>query len=148
MRLVLDAVRDILLFIEQNQEAEYDYNGVFDIKPLSAKYIIEELGDGKYYTKEEVGYAINLLFNEGIISGNPCTGKNNRIINLRITGISFKGHKLLDNIRSNTVWDKVKERAASLGVKGLDGLCEISKNTIEKIIEDSEIIPNLLRELR
>lgn len=147
MRFVPDAVRDILLYIEQNQKAKYDHKGVFEVIPMSPKYILDELGESSRFTREEGEYAIRLLYEKRILLGSHTTGKNARITTLTITGISFDGHQLLDSIRNNTVWNKVKEEARKYGIKGLKELYQISKTVIGKLLENPEIYTNILNEL-
>lgn len=75
MRFVPDAVRDILLYIEQNQKAKYDHKGVFEVIPMSPKYILDELGESSRFTREEGEYAIRLLYEKRILLGSHTTGK-------------------------------------------------------------------------
>lgn len=148
MRLVPDVVRDILLYIEQNQKSQYDNKGVFEVISISPKHILDELGETTRYTREEGEYAIRLLYNEKIILGNATTGKNNRILTLSITGISFEGHQFLDHIRDNTIWNKVKQEARKHGIYAIKDICQISKTIIGKMIENPEMFSEILNELR
>lgn len=148
MRLVPDAIRDILLYIEQNQESQYDHNGVFETVSMSPKKILDGLGETPRYTRNEGDYAIRLLYEKGILIGKPCTGKNKRITILSITGISFDGHQFLDSIRNDTVWNKVKEKAQKYGIIGFKELYQISKTIIGKMIENPEMFSEILNELK
>ena len=148
MRLVADAVRDVMLYVEQNQNAQYDHTGVFELKSLSPKHILDDLGETNRYTREEAEYALRLLYAEKFLLGKHSTGKNGRITTLTITGISYEGHQFLDSIRNNTVWNKVKNQTCKLGITGIKELYHICKTVIGKMIEDPELFSNILSELK
>lgn len=148
MRLVPDAIRDILLYIEQNQTAQYDCTGIFEVKPMSSKFILDELRTSRHYTREEAEYSLRVLYNENILYGKHSIGKNNRIINLTIEGITYNGHQFLDSIRNDTIWNKVKEKAWKFGVLGFKGLYEICSEVIKQAKDNPELFSNILDSLK
>lgn len=148
MRLVPDAIRDILLYIEQNQTAQYDCTGIFEVKPMSSKFILDELRTSRHYTREEAEYSLRVLYNENILYGKHSIGKNNRIINLTIEGITYNGHQFLDSIRNDTIWNKVKEKACKFGVLGFKGLYEICSEVIKQTKDNPELFSSILDSLK
>ena len=88
MKLVPDAVRDIMLYLEENLTLE-----VVDNKPeyssISYLKLADELVPSKHYSKEEVVYAIQQLCQCDMIKAHITTGKSRRYITCDIYDISW-----------------------------------------------------------
>lgn len=115
MRLVPDAVRDVLLYVEQNQKSEFTVNNAFEKTSLSANSIIDNLTPSKFYSKEEVMTAILTMRDAQILECKSRTGKNGRNIGCDIIGISWNGYQFLETVRPETVWDKTKSVISKVG---------------------------------
>jgi hypothetical protein len=107
----MDLVRELMLQIEDDQQL----NGV-RVKELSV--------DGR--DQEEVTYVMTLLVNSGFATGN--TGMENVLV----SGLTWEGHELLDNIRDSEIWKKTKARAAGLASISISVLAELAKAEIKK----------------
>lgn len=121
MKLNLDCVRKILFYIEKG--ADYNTDGGF---PIHNEIRFGELVEDEYfkkYSKSEVLYALEILLREHFIecSDGPTFYAGN-IKNATIIGLSYSGHDLLDNIRNDTVWTVVKEKALTAGGFSLKSL--------------------------
>ncbi|WP_369833435.1 DUF2513 domain-containing protein [Companilactobacillus pabuli] len=101
MELNHDCVRDTLLAIEKYVQVEKVYE-------ISNLYGTPELSK---YEFPEVWYVLLTLFDAGFITTykneRPRTFLNHRTVS-NITGITFKGHEYLDNIRDPKVWKETK----------------------------------------
>lgn len=115
MRFSNEAMRDILMFIEEDQEYYDDKCG----DKLMDKYTIPLITNNEYffplfekhkYSKDELTYTIGKM-----IEGNLLTYIGSRESFLQITGISFYGIQLLDSIRPQSTWEKVKDVANKVG---------------------------------
>jgi hypothetical protein len=84
--------------------------------------------------EQEVAYNMRLLSEAGyiearILSSSSGDGKINAALALRLTNA---GHDLLDTIRNESVWNKVKEKFTS---NGLDMTFDLVVSVGKKIIE-------------
>ena len=99
MRLNLDCIRDILLFIEENTD--------FENTDVDASDLVEALNK---YDKNTLFYHINKMHSAKLFDSiDYCENEL-----LYISSLSWTGHAYLDNIRDNTVWDKTKAAIGKL----------------------------------
>lgn len=96
MKLNQDCVRDVLIYLEENLSYDDRMNAA-DIN----------LPD---YTMEEILYTIDLLNEAEYIKTIPLKALNSFFI----TSLTMSGHELLDNIRDDTVWKKIKHKIESV----------------------------------
>lgn len=114
MKFSNEAMRDVLLFIEENQKY-YRYE---EQKRLTTYNIDMIIGDtyfrklfSKYkYSEDELRYTIGKLIDGGILKI-----KGSLDTFYQITEISFKGIQLLEVIRPENVWEKTKSIAGKFG---------------------------------
>jgi hypothetical protein len=78
--------------------------------------------------QEEVTYVLTLLVNSGFATGNKGADS------VLISGLTWDGHELLNNIRDTEIWKKTKARVAGLASVSLSILVEIAKEEIKKHI--------------
>lgn len=113
-----EIIREILLRLESTNTPNANVNAnSFDESP-----------------EQEVAYNMRLLSEAGyiearIMSSSSGDGKINAALALRLTNA---GHDLLDTIRNESVWNKVKEKFTS---NGLDMTFDLVVNVGKKIIE-------------
>lgn len=50
---------------------------------------------------------------------------------VRLKGLSFSGHKLLEAMRNDTLWSKIKSNASTVGVEGLKQIPAIALELIK-----------------
>lgn len=122
MKLNPDCIRDILLTIEAN--TDYLSCWDFDSSCITKKPL-------KRYTFEEVIYHISQCNKSGLIDGcqiymGGAAGS--------VQDLSPAGHQFLANIRSDNVWNGVKEIAGKVGSVSLDAIIQIASNVITEII--------------
>ena len=103
MKLNLDCVRDIMLAVE-----EAPLNQIITLKYLSEK--TKHNADDVYYSCMKLSETGYLKIKTVIFSGHA----QPQIAD--INELTYRGHNSLDSIRSNSVWDKVKETIKARGL--------------------------------
>lgn len=145
MRLNHDYVRSILLFIEQ--ETSYKGNTQIPVFHNEIRHtVILKSKDFEDYDQQELAYALELLIKEGFIECSRQPHFNNGNLNLaNIIGLTWKGHELLDNIRDNTIWTAVKQKASKIGGFSLTILASTAKDVANALMSDSNAIQNFMQ---
>jgi hypothetical protein len=86
------------------------------------------------YPEQEIAYNMRLLSEKGYIEAqikSSSTG-DGRINKAQASRLTNAGHDLLDTMRNETVWNKVKEKFTS---NGIDMTFDLVANIGKKIIE-------------
>ena len=109
----MELVRDILLTIEQDPMCNGQHLSTLDIP------------DRPY---EEVFYHVGLMVKSGLVEGNL----NINSVMPMVSGLTWNGHELLDNIRDDGIWAKTKERAKALPSVALTILVQIATSEVKK----------------
>ncbi|EAF6236000.1 DUF2513 domain-containing protein [Listeria monocytogenes] len=124
MKLNHDLIRDVLLFSEDlsfNKSATGD--DIFKSKRLSK------------YSIDEIIYAITRIGDNDaqLIKGNVlfASGKPYRTV---ISGLTFNGHKYLDNIRDPKVWSETKKISSKVTGISIDIMSQIASQVILKML--------------
>ena len=99
MKLNYDCIRDILLTIEEipNRKDELILANFKSYKKLSK------------YNEDEIQYNALKLLQEEYVTGLKISGNNTTTV-LRLTDLTWSGHELLNDIRSETVFNQTKEK--------------------------------------
>lgn len=107
MRLNPDCIRDILLTLDKKLIP--NENGA--VAPL-AKNDILEIDSLSKYSQNEILYTISHLFDDGILK----KGKTYISDSFSpVADITSKGYELIDEISSNSKWNKIKDALKSVG---------------------------------
>lgn len=146
MRLVNEAIRDIMLYLEQNQNHTSN-NSIFEQSTLSYSVLAKALTPSKNYSHDEVMYAVIQLYQGGYIDAKIQRGKPGHITGCTIYDITPAGHELINNIRPHKIWQKVKEQAEKEGILSLTNLVKLCSKTTELIAENSEIAQTVLNDI-
>ena len=99
MKLNYDCIRDILLTIEEipNRKGELNLENFKSYKKLSK------------YNEDEIQYNALKLLQEEYVTGLKISDNNTTTI-LFLTDLTWSGHALLNDIRSETVFNQTKEK--------------------------------------
>ncbi|GGH17417.1 DUF2513 domain-containing protein [Paenibacillus segetis] len=124
MKLNHDCFREMLLTIESELKVD-------------ACVLLTELhkhDDLEKYEYDEVLYCSIKLREAGFIEtvGTDLVGVVGRIPKIR--GLTYAGHLFLDNIRDNSRWNKVKQKAISSGMVALNILASLAESYAKKAI--------------
>lgn len=122
MKLNLDCVRNILLIVEE--------------KPFNVVYTINNLTEKMEYTEIDIKYCCHQLYQAGYLDimeqNTPHTLSMPNI--LYIYDLTFQGHEFLNNIKSNTIWNKTKAKSKELGISSLKWIGEFAQQLAIAII--------------
>lgn len=124
MKLNYDCIRDILLTIEEilNRKDELILANFKSYKKLSK------------YNEDEIQYNALKLLQEEYVTGLKISGNNTTIV-LRLTDLTWSGHELLNDIRSETVFNQTKEKIIkSVGSASLTVFQQLASTIVLKTL--------------
>lgn len=126
MKLNIDCVRDVMLAVEN---AEYG-----ERKNISALY--EEL-EGKY-TEEEIEYTCLKLNEGGKIEANLVSRMGGAPVGVKsVNDLTYDGHQFIDNIRKDSTWNIVKNKALKVGSFSIKAIASIAEKVVTDLIINS-----------
>ena len=113
MRLDIDVLRDVLLYLESELKVEH-IDG--SIKSNSVDPFEIKSGDRfRKHSEETVLYAIRMLSDAGLINRCVSVGGDGFWGFSCIHDITFAGHEFLECVRDSGTWGKTKEIASKAG---------------------------------
>lgn len=138
MKLNLDCIRDILLIVEEEQTiqkinnpllADEGFSDTWLIKQISSDWLIkhEKL---KEYDTEDILYSIKQMDESGFLEISDI--KPGGYFSYLIEDISPKGHEFISNLKSLTVWNKVKSTIKSVSGASLSIVSKVAAETVLK----------------
>ena len=137
MKLNFDYVRDILLCVEKHSEYEDPYNFTHKVIRVFDMVAFDEF---KGYNDQELINAFDVLIREDfILLAKPAKYHKGDLMDADIIGLTMKGYDLLNEIRNETVWNEVKERAANPDGTSLRILAKASEQIAAKAMNLSDI---------
>lgn len=119
MRLNPDCIRDILLFIESTTNSK--------IRSVGFVSILENLSQ---YDEDTIHYHLYQIENSKLILDVVHADNKPSII----SDLSPKGHEFLENIRSDSNWNKTKEIASNIGSFSINNLSQIAIGVVTQLI--------------
>lgn len=113
MKLDYDLIKQIL------ERIETDTDGVSRHTILKSEYE----GDEEQWTEfKALAYHYKILINNGFVDGEvlEIVIQGHRVpTNIDFFALTLDGHKLLDSMRNETLWNKVNDKLQGVGVEGL-----------------------------
>lgn len=80
--------------------------------------------------EEVVDYHMNLLIEAGLVEGR-CVVTRSQVRSCRIERMSWNGHELLDTMRNQSMWNRIKESAMDKGISlSFEVIMSLAKNLI------------------
>ena len=119
MRLNPDCIRDILLFIESTTNSK--------IRSVGFVSILENLSQ---YDEDTIHYHLYQIKNSELILNLHVSGGKPFLIG----DLSTKCHEFLENIRSDSNWNKTKEIAGNIGSFSINNLSQIAIGVVTQLI--------------
>lgn len=120
MRLNHNCVRDFLIFIEENLR----YGYYFEVN----KKVINN------HDQEDIVYAADKLFEAGFINANRQGCGTNDLPTIHIYSITWEGHKFLDNIRDEKIWEETSDIVSSFSSVSLGIIGNVAAQIITTLI--------------
>ncbi len=128
MKLNIDCVRQLLLYIEENQILdESNMPKEIDVFKLF------NLVDFSEFSKEEIIYTASKLFEANFINLSTYYSDNMLSI-MYIEDITYEGHEFLETIRDTHIWKDTKEKANTVGSFALPIIQNIATQIISNKI--------------
>lgn len=122
MKLNLDCMRSILLEAEQ--------------QPFGQELLFTDLTlKLSKYSEDELAYTCIKLKEAGFITAVIIQADNFSAVQF-IDDITYEGHQFLANIRSDTIWNDVKEVSKKVGSNSLQAISQIATAVITAIINN------------
>lgn len=129
MKLNPDCMRDVLIEMEK---AEYE-------EPLYLQRFYDALPK---YSEDVINYSIVKLEEAGFIKATVKSRIGYDYSILRIDDITYSGHQFLADIRSESIWNNVKEVSAKVGSNSLQAISQIATSIITTIIKQQLGLPS------
>ena len=139
MKLNLDCVRAVMMYIEENQVYHIeDFSQKRELKKVSFYAIKTDEKLSQKFNEDDLEYTVVQLFlNEYVVGYH--TPKNEPYVEIaEIDYITPLGHEFLDNVRNDTVWNGVKKKIASVGTASLKAVSKIAGTLLMKFIENPD----------
>lgn len=120
MYLNPDCMRDILLLMEST--------------PFRQKVPVETLYDNLSYSQDEITYACIKMIEADFISA-IWNEFDYKIAIYFISDIRYSGHQFLADIRSDNIWNNVKEISKKIGSNSVSSISQIASGVVTAIIK-------------
>lgn len=120
MKLNYDCVREVLLYIEENLE----YGKIIDSDDIELKS----------FEYADIQYTIALLSESGYIKAIKIQTLSSLVPTFHISSMTMQGHELLDNIRDNTVWKKIKKKISGFASVSLPIINSVGSTIIKELL--------------
>lgn len=122
MKLNPDCMRSILLEAEK--------------QPFGQELLFTDLTHKlSKYSEDELAYTCIKLEEAGFITAVIIHADNFSIVQF-IDDITYEGHQFLANIRSDTIWNDIKEVSKKVGSNSLQAISQIATAVITAIINN------------
>lgn len=124
MRLNTDCVRDCLITCEDvPMESRPSLSMFFDQSRL------------QQYSQEDIVYSMKQLYEAGFIDVKPINSLGGPSFDAIFLDITWNGHQFLNDIRSDTIWQKTKETVKStLGTTSLQVMGTLASSFAAKAL--------------
>ncbi len=125
MKRDMELVREILLFLEDDNREYYDDNdGTHDLIHIEG------------YTKREIEYHLVIMKDGELLKGELPRG-DNKIITHKGVRLDWNSHDFIETFRSDTIWNKSKEHLKEKGFQianmPMDVLIGLGKSYIDNL---------------
>lgn len=125
MKFNPDCMRDILFYLEENLAFSDD---------LEPKYVsIQGLSENLPYTIQEIANMILIMDDAGFISASKFVS-NNKIQELIVNRITYDGYQIIESIRPQTVWKKVKSVGHNVGSFSISVISQIASGVLTPMV--------------
>ncbi len=91
-----------------------------------------EISHDSNQIEKKRAYHFRILIQEWFVDGEvkDVGAKNNPVEWIIFKGLTLQGHKLLDAMGKDNIWEKIKDKATSLGVEGLKQIPSLAINLL------------------
>ena len=148
MRLDMDCIRAILLFVEENTDLS---RFVVFVNNVHAKEVAAALGEDPEqmpvkqadflrksgFDNHTLIYHLSYCIQAGLLeSSDPPRAQT-----ICVTDLTPKGHELLSRIRNDTIWGKIKEAVGKGGVHSAEALLQVGTIVLSEWVKSRLPLP-------
>lgn len=117
-----DIVRAVLLAVEARKSGDSDVTS----------------DDIKGVTSDVAAYNMWLLYKEGLAQGGGRDPDGMGEPHVFLTSLTWSGHELLDSMRTDTIWNRIKDTARQKGIElTVDAIKMLAKYVYEQVISSA-----------
>ncbi len=131
MKLNYECVRDVLLYLEDQDYYTASIAHIVDYKPVDIRQIAEALSS---YSLQDIYYTLSNLAQAGYIdedTDGPLCG----VSYYKVKRITFKGHEFLAHIKDDGRWSAVKKVLGAVKDYSLATIGAIAQGAASALIE-------------
>lgn len=133
MKMDIDCMRAVLLAIEKMPNLSVTGKGSAYFGDIELRELYAAIPD---FSKEDIAYSVILLFDGDYIDGDVQYGDDELTVCL-ITRMTLAGHELLEDLRDEKRWQKVKSIASSVRNYSLSALSSIAEGVTNAAIQQA-----------
>lgn len=133
MKMNLDCLRAVLLAIENKPNLYVTERGDACFKEIELRELYSAVID---FSKEDIAYSVYLLIDGGYIDASPRYG-NNELKVCPITRMTLAGHELLEDLRDEKRWQRVKSIASAVRNYSLSAISSIAEGMTSAAIQQA-----------
>jgi hypothetical protein len=130
MELNVDCMRDILIYLSQNLTGERDRNYV-TFNQIDLLKISNDMSDK--YDAVTIWYSTKMLDECNYIVCDTRTVTHGQLAYFYVTGMTYQGHKFLESILPQPIWEKTKSIISKVGSHSLSFV----EDTAQKVAIES-----------
>jgi hypothetical protein len=137
MRLDIDVLREVMLYLEKSLAIEITDNSVKSVGEINPLELSKVLGQ-KFENKPKMTlYAVRMLSDAGLINKCVTVGADGEWEFEMIYDITFAGHEFLECVRNSTAWGKTKEIVRKTGCQAVAFLERAASDVVNEQISNS-----------
>ncbi|MBR6400561.1 MAG: DUF2513 domain-containing protein [Firmicutes bacterium] len=134
MRINYNCLRDVMLAVEAHEYIDNEMNltelwhsDLLDIPAL------------RYYEPKEITYAAIIAIEAGLIAG-KFQASGEEVDYLYIMRLTADGHRFLENIRPDDVWDIVCSFGAQTGTLSIDMINTVAPQVLMRMLSEMQFL--------
>lgn len=117
MKINEECIRDVLIYLVANLKINIKENSFGGLSKINLKIIIDKLNEK--YSSEDIWYSIYNIYQADFIEGTGLSSmqkpSNTHFIDVEISNVTYKGHRFIEAIRPESVWEKTKNVVGKVG---------------------------------
>ncbi|MBQ9604405.1 MAG: DUF2513 domain-containing protein [Firmicutes bacterium] len=134
MRVNYNCLRDVMFAVEAHEYIDNDLN----ITELWHNDLLD-MPNLRYYEPKEITYAAMIAIESGLILGKFQTSSE-EVDYLYIMRLTAEGHRFIDNIRPDDVWDMVCSFGAQTGTLSVDMINAVAPQILMRILSETQFL--------
>jgi len=126
MKINYNCLRELLIVLEDNLHFSED----LEYPALNLNKVSSLMPD---YTLEDIAYS-TIMANEANLIEAHIINADNRFYNCIYSSLTYEGHQFLENVKSNTVWEKTKKITKQIGSTSIGIISSVASDVLKQLI--------------